>query len=39
LFEQEFEPENIQDRKIKLGAIYNNGNNVEHLIELVEYAY
>lgn len=35
LFRHEFEPDNIEDRKKKLGSIYNNGNNVEHLIELV----
>jgi hypothetical protein len=35
LFNQEFEAENILDRKKKLGTIYNNGNNVEHLIGLV----
>ena len=35
LFKQEFSEKNIEDRKEKLGTVYNNGNNVEHLIKLV----
>ena len=35
LFTEEFTEENIIDRKTKLGAIYNNGNNVTQLISLV----
>lgn len=35
LFTEEFTEENIIDRKAKLGAIYNNGNNVAQLISLV----
>lgn len=35
LFEQDFAIDNIRDRKNKLGTIYNNGNNVDRLIELV----
>lgn len=35
LFKQSFTNEKIEDRKQKLGTIYNNGHNVEQLIELV----
>lgn len=35
LFDQSFEQKNIEDRVQKLGSIYNNGDNVEHLIELI----
>ena len=35
LFEKEFKPENVDERISKLSTLYNNGNNVEHLIKLV----
>lgn len=35
LFKQNFTAQKIEDRKQKLGTIYNNGHNVEQLIELV----
>jgi len=35
LFHEEFLPENVIERIGKLGSLYNNGNNVERLIELV----
>jgi len=35
LFEQKFDQNKIDTRKIKLGTIYNNGNNVDHLISLI----
>jgi len=35
LFKKEFNETNIQTRKQKLTTIYNNGHNVEHLIELI----
>lgn len=35
LFKKDFVENNVDTRKVKLGAIYNNGHNVEHLIELV----
>lgn len=35
LFKMDFLEDNITTRKSRLGAIYNNGNNVENLIELV----
>ena len=35
LFEQEFDQNKIDTRKVKLGTIYNNGNNVDHLISLI----
>lgn len=35
LFDQDFDQANIEDRKLKLGTIYNNGNNVDHLIQLI----
>lgn len=35
LFKQNFTTDKIEDRKQKLGKIYNNGHNVEQLIELV----
>jgi hypothetical protein len=35
LFEQEFDEDIIEDRKQKLTSIYNNGHNVEYLIELI----
>jgi len=35
LFTQEFTTEKIEDREEKLGTIYNNGHNVEQLIDLV----
>ena len=35
LFNKEFKEEYISDRRIKLGTIYNNGNNVDHLIRLI----
>ena len=35
LFEEEFADDDILERKKKLGAIYNNGNNVRHLIKLI----
>ncbi len=35
LFEQEFDDSIIEDRKQKLTSIYNNGHNVDRLIELI----
>ena len=35
LFKKDFIAGNVDTRKTKLGTIYNNGNNVDHLIELV----
>jgi len=35
LFDQEFDENIIDERKHKLTSIYNNGHNVEHLIELI----
>lgn len=35
LFKMDFVEGNVDTRKLKLGTIYNNGNNVDHLIELV----
>lgn len=35
LFSKEFNDSNIKTRKRKLTSIYNNGHNVEHLIELI----
>ncbi len=35
LFEKDFLPEYIEERKSKLGLLYNNGNNVDRLIELI----
>ncbi len=35
LFRQEFKSGDIENRKEKLGTIYNNGNNVDHLIRLI----
>lgn len=35
LFNEKFDEGEINDRKLKLGTIYNNGNNVDHLIELI----
>jgi hypothetical protein len=35
LFNKEFNESNIKTRKQKLTSIYNNGHNVEHLIELI----
>lgn len=35
LFDKEFDLKRIKDRKKKLGTIYNNGNNVDHLISLI----
>ena len=35
LFKEEFTAEKIEDRKEKLGTVYNNGHNVEQLINLV----
>lgn len=36
LFRKEFTPELIEDRKLNLNKIYNNGNNVKMLIDLIE---
>lgn len=35
LFDREFNESNIKDREKKLSSIYNNGHNVDHLIELI----
>ncbi len=35
LFKQDFSADKIEERKEKLGTVYNNGHNVEHLIKLV----
>lgn len=35
LFKEKFDEADIDDRKLKLGTIYNNGNNVDRLIELI----
>lgn len=35
LFDKEFNESNIKDRENKLGSIYNNGHNVDHLIKLI----
>ncbi len=35
LFNKDFAEDNVDNRKTKLGTIYNNGHNVESLIELV----
>jgi len=35
LFNKEFDESNIKDRENKLGSIYNNGHNVDYLIELI----
>jgi len=35
LFRQEFDEESINQRRLKLGTLYNNGHNVSRLIELV----
>ena len=35
LFEEDFREDSVEDRKAKLGTIYNNGNNVDHLIKLI----
>jgi hypothetical protein len=35
LFRQEFKKREIDNRKVKLGTIYNNGHNVDHLISLI----
>ena len=34
-FNDEFTNEHIEERKLKLRMLYNNGNNVEKLIELI----
>ncbi len=38
LFGKEFTPQLIEERKEKLGMMYNNGNNVEKLIDLISMA-
>jgi hypothetical protein len=35
LFKKSFDEESIQQRRLKLGTLYNNGNNVSKLIELI----
>lgn len=35
LFKEKFDETDINERKLKLGTIYNNGNNVDRLIELI----
>lgn len=35
LFKQEFDEDSINQRRLKLGTLYNNGHNVSRLIELV----
>jgi len=35
LFDKEFNESNIKDRENKLTTVYDNGHNVDHLIELI----
>ncbi len=39
LFQKEFTAEHIEERKLKLGLLYNNGNNVERLMKLISAAH